>query len=93
MTVSEIPYFWDYKLHSPPAWGGNGGASYSPNVAYQAHGGGAGGLFMLLNILPHFWIKNIFCYFSPLKRRCVLWSEKYSRFQHSCLLFHVLPHF
>ena len=45
-----IPYFSDYKMHSPaphPIWEENGGASYSPNVAYLAHwvwgsSGGAG---------------------------------------------------
>ena len=34
-------------------------------------------LFMLLNILPHFLLQNLFSYFPPLKPRCVLWSEKY----------------
>ena len=40
-----VPYFLDYKMHIPPQiWEGNGGASYSPNIAYLAHlGGGAGG--------------------------------------------------
>ena len=27
-------YFSDYKMHPPQIWEGNGGASYSPNVAY-----------------------------------------------------------
>ena len=34
-------------------------------------------LFMLLNILPHFLLRNIFPYFPPLKPRCVLGSKKY----------------
>ena len=29
----RLPYFSDYKTH-PPIWEENGGASYSPNVAY-----------------------------------------------------------
>ena len=32
----EVPYFSDYKTY-PPTWEENGGASYSPNVAYLAH--------------------------------------------------------
>ena len=31
--------FLDYKTH-PPIWEENGGAFYSPNVAYLAQGGG-----------------------------------------------------
>ena len=34
----EIPYFLDYKMHPPQIWEENGGASYSPNVAYLAGG-------------------------------------------------------
>ena len=38
----NLPYFSDYKMHlCPQIWEENGGASYSPNVAYLA-GGGAG---------------------------------------------------
>ena len=34
-----LPYFSDYKMQPPPKLGGNGGASYSPNVAYLVYGG------------------------------------------------------
>ena len=37
-------------------------------------------LLMLLNILPHFLLQNFFPYYSPLKPRCVLWSEKYGSY-------------
>ena len=40
-----VPYFSDYKMHfpPPPIWEGkNGGASYSPNVAYLARWGVGG---------------------------------------------------
>ena len=37
---SKISYFSDYKTHPPKKiWEENGGASYSPNVAYLACGG------------------------------------------------------
>ena len=41
----NILYFSDYKMHSlpPKIWEENGGASYSPNVAYLACGGSGGG--------------------------------------------------
>ena len=46
---NDMPYFSDYKMHLPPPqiWEKNGGASYSPNVAYMARwvGGGRGGGF------------------------------------------------
>ena len=49
---------------SPPQiWEENGGASYSPNVAYLAHGGQ--GVAVEQGFFP---------YFPPLKPRCVLWS-------------------
>ena len=36
----KIPYFLDYKIHFPPQiWEENGGASYSPNIAYLARDG------------------------------------------------------
>ena len=36
----DVPYFSDYKMHfSHKIWEGNGGVSYSPNVAYLAHWG------------------------------------------------------
>ena len=45
----HLPYFSDYKMHFPPQiWEENGGASYSPNVAYLTCGGasdGADGFF------------------------------------------------
>ena len=42
--VLILPYFFNYKMHSPPkTWEENGGASYSPNVAYLAHCDGGGG--------------------------------------------------
>ena len=38
-----VPYFSDYNMHFPPQiWEENGGASYSPNVAYLAHAGRGG---------------------------------------------------
>ena len=36
----RIPYFSDYKMHSPQIWEENGSASYSPNAAYLARFGG-----------------------------------------------------
>ena len=36
---TELPYFSDYKMHTPQIWEENGGASYSPNVAYLVYGG------------------------------------------------------
>ena len=44
-TITHIPYFSDYKTHfmPPKIWEENGGASYSPNVAYLARGGVGGG--------------------------------------------------
>ena len=52
-----LPYFSDYKMHSPPPnLGGKwGGASYSPNVAYLARwgwgwgGDSGGGVFFLFS--------------------------------------------
>ena len=35
--VKYLPYFLDYKMAPPQIWEENGGASYSPNVAYLAH--------------------------------------------------------
>ena len=56
--------FLDCKTLSPTKiWEENGGASYSPNVAYLAHWGGGWQ-----------WSK-VFSHFPPLKRRCVLWSH------------------
>ena len=48
---------------SPPNLGGNGGASYSPNVAYLARWGEG-------VVVEWFF----FSYFPPLKPRCVSWS-------------------
>ena len=57
-------YFLYYKTHpSPPIWEENGGVSYSPNVAYLAHGV-CGGVE-----------QGFFSYFPPLKPRYVLWSR------------------
>ena len=50
----------------PPIWEENGGASYSPNVAYLA--GGVEGVLVVERYLVS--------YFRPLKPRHVLWSEK-----------------
>ena len=59
-----LPYFLDYKTHSPPNLGGNWGASYSPNVASLAFWGEGGNSGV-----------GFFSYFPPLKPRCVLWSS------------------
>ena len=64
-------------MHFPPKFGEeNGGASYSPNVAYLAHwvgvGGGAGP--QEAGAGPHFLLQKFFSYFPPLKPRCILWS-------------------
>ena len=64
-------------MHFPPKFGEeNGGASYSPNVAYLAHwvgvGGGAGP--QEAGAGPHFLLQIFFSYFPPLKPRCILWS-------------------
>ena len=67
--------FWTIRCNSPPQiWEENGGASYSPNVAYIYIGEIL--YYLLLNILPHFLLQIFFSYF-PLKPRCVLLSEKY----------------
>ena len=69
-SPSHIPYFSHYKMHlSPQIWGVNGGASYSPNVAYLGHRGrGRGRAWQR-------WSGVFFpSYFSPLKPRCILWS-------------------
>ena len=40
MSGRDILYFLDHKMHFPPQiWEENGGASYSPKVAYLAHWG------------------------------------------------------
>ena len=40
----NLLYFSDYKMNFlPQIWEENGGASYTPNVAYLASGGGGGG--------------------------------------------------
>ena len=77
--TSKIPSFLDYETYfSPPKFGRKlGGASYSLNVAYICIGESM--LFMLLNILLHFWLQKFFPYFSPLKPRCILWSKKYGK--------------
>ena len=72
-------YFSDYKMHFPPQkiWEENGGASYSPNVAYLAHWGGrrwrwsgvTGG-----RSRTTIFASTCFSYFPPLTPRCVLWS-------------------
>ena len=49
---------------TPQIWEENGGASYSPNVAYLAHWDGRGAALE----------RGYFSYFLPLKPRCVLWS-------------------
>ena len=60
----NVPYFLDYKMHFPtPIWEGNGGVSYSPNIAYLAHWG-EGGVVE----------RGFYSCFPPLKPRCVLWS-------------------
>ena len=47
LGLNEVLYCSDYKTHFPPEiWEGNGSASHSLNVAYQAHGGGEGGEWM-----------------------------------------------
>ena len=65
-----------------------GGASYSPNVAFP---GLRGVLFVLLNILPHFLLQNIFSYFPPLKPKCVLGSETYGKFPSHLEIFDTCP--
>ena len=59
----DIQYFSDYRTHFfPQIWEENGGASYSPNVAYQAHCGDRGWQ----------WSGVFFSHFPPLKLRCIL---------------------
>ena len=59
-----MPYCLDYKTHtSPQIWEEDGGASYSPNVAYLAHWGGGG---------EWRW-SGFFSCFPPLKPRYILW--------------------
>ena len=53
---------------TPQIWEGNGGTSYSLNVAYMARG------------RPWAAVEWSFFPYFPLKPRCVLWSEKYPRF-------------
>ena len=72
-----IPHFLGYKMHPPQIWEENGGASYSLNGAYLVH---LGGMYVLLNILPHFLPQNFFSYFPPVKSRCIVWSKKYGIF-------------
>ena len=61
LSIFYFTIFSDYKTH-PPILEENGGASYSPNIAYLAHAGGWGGGGA--GFVP---------YFPPLKRRCILW--------------------
>ena len=62
--MSNFHIFQTIRRTSPQIWGGNGGASDSPNVAYLAcWGRGVGGSGV--DFSP---------YFSPLKSRYVLWS-------------------
>ena len=61
--ISNYCILWTIR-HTPQIWEENGGASYSPNVAYLAHGVGGGG-----------GVDFFFSYFSPLKPRHVLWSS------------------
>ena len=37
LKISISLYFSDYKMHYPPNWGGNGGASYIPNAGLHSH--------------------------------------------------------
>ena len=68
-SPSQIPYFSHYKMHrSPQIWGVNGGASYSPNVAYLGHRGWGWGRAWQR------WSGVFSSYFSPLNPRCILWS-------------------
>ena len=71
-----LPYFSDYKMHflAPKLWEENGGVSYSPNVAYLVSGGG--GVFILLNILPHFLLQRFFFLFSSSKTLVHLMVQK-----------------
>ena len=76
-SLSNYHIFQIIRHTTPQIWEENGGASYSPNVPYMAC---LGGLFMLLNILPDFLLQKNFSYLTPLKHRCVLRSEKYSKY-------------
>ena len=58
----------------PQIWEENGGASYSPNVAYLARYR----ISALKDVIKYFttlFASKFFPYFPPLKPRCVLWSE------------------
>ena len=59
--MKKLPYVLDYKMRFPPPkiWEENGGASYSPNVAYLGWG-------------PAAVEQGFFSYFPPLKPRCIL---------------------
>ena len=61
----------------PPNLGGNGGASYSPNVDDLTHGGGAGGgsgVGHRRQEQDHIFCFKIFFSYFPLKPRSILWS-------------------
>ena len=71
--------FRSIRCTTPQIWEENGGASYSPNVAYlvrrSREGGGSGGAgSQEAGAGPHFLLQIFFSYFPPLKPRCILWS-------------------
>ena len=81
-VIMDVLYFSDYKMHSSPTqiWEENGGASYSPKVAYLARWGedggcGGGERSQEAGAGPHILLQKFFSYFPPLKPRCVLWSS------------------
>ena len=58
----EFYHIFQTIRRTPQMWGGNGGASYSPNVADLVWGRGTA-------------VERVFLsYFPPLKPRYVLWS-------------------
>ena len=65
-TDENLLYFSECKTHSPlQIWEGNGGASYSPNVAYLACGGG--GAIYVIKHFTTFFASNFFFLFSSSK--------------------------
>ena len=75
-----LPCFSDYEMDFPPQiWEKNGGASYSPNVAYLARYR-ISALKDAIKYFTTFFASKFFSLFSSSKTRCVLWSKKYGTY-------------
>ena len=71
-------YLSDYKTYFPPPqiWEENGGAFYSPSVAYLVQYR----ISALKDVIKYFttvFASKFFSYLPPLKPSSVLWSKKY----------------